>query len=302
MKGKCSVFVVCLFTLVAGSAQYSRGQLDTVGIPLDIGNRWYYSYTSRTTPSPIVLVKTISDTAAGGLHLVRLTRLGNDSVTLRTETWIVTNGSFYDSVYVNPVCLYNASLSQDTSWYYVQYGVYQGSIHLDRVTILGSDSRCQIRSTYTIFTQGGEGWTDTRVALGIGIYYDHSDGFAYESGWGWTYQLIGLLKDGVLYGDSSLTPPDTIPPNTVHTPKLIQNFPNPFNQFTTIGYGIFYPSQVTLTVFNTLGQRVAELVDGELVSGFYQSTFDASGLASGVYYYRLQAGNSMTTKKLIILR
>jgi hypothetical protein len=148
----------------------------------------------------------------------------------------------------------------------------------------------------------GEKWNEYRVALGVGWYYHYDNGWGFEYGWTHTYQLIGLLKDGVLYGDSSLTAPDTIPPNNVHTPELVQNFPNPFNQSTTIYYTIPYATHATLAVFNTLGQHVAELFDGELTPGFYVATFDASGLASGVYFYQLQAGNSVATKKLTILR
>jgi hypothetical protein len=59
---------------------------------------------------------------------------------------------------------------------------------------------------------------------------------------------------------------------------------------------------VTLTVFNTLGQQVATLVQGEQEAGYHELQFDASGLASGVYLYRLQAGSYVETRKLILVR
>lgn len=61
-------------------------------------------------------------------------------------------------------------------------------------------------------------------------------------------------------------------------------------------------SHVTLTVFNTLGQQVATLVNSEVDAGYHEATFDATGLASGVYFYRLQAGDFTQTKKLCVIK
>ena len=83
---------------------------------------------------------------------------------------------------------------------------------------------------------------------------------------------------------------------------LKQNYPNPFNPSTTIRYGLPHKSSVQLTVFNTLGQQVAELVHGEKEAGYHEVKFDAGGLPSGVYFYRLQAGNFVETRKLLLVK
>jgi hypothetical protein len=84
--------------------------------------------------------------------------------------------------------------------------------------------------------------------------------------------------------------------------RLEQNYPNPFNPSTTIRFGLPYKSQVSLIVYNTLGQQVATLVQGEQDAGYHEVRFDASGLSSGVYFYRLQAGTYIETRKLVMLR
>lgn len=83
---------------------------------------------------------------------------------------------------------------------------------------------------------------------------------------------------------------------------LAQNYPNPFNPSTTIRYALPARTNVTLTVFNTLGQSVATLVNGSESTGTHEVRFDGSGLASGVYFYQLRAGEYLTVKKLLLVR
>ena len=113
------------------------------------------------------------------------------------------------------------------------------------------------------------------------------------------YDRVMRLKNR--YGVTSAATPlasRSIVPETVH----LSNYPNPFNPSTTIRYGLPNRSQVTLAVFNTLGQQVATFVQGDQEAGYHEVRFDASGLASGLYFYRLQAGTYVETRKLLLLR
>ena len=111
--------------------------------------------------------------------------------------------------------------------------------------------------------------------------------------------LVGEYLLRVRNGISAVpgeTPP--IPGTMVLHPAV----PNPFNPSTTIRYGLPSRSHVTLTVFNALGQQVATLLQGEQEAGYHEVQFDASGLASGVYLYRLKAGDFVQAKKLMLVR
>jgi hypothetical protein len=86
------------------------------------------------------------------------------------------------------------------------------------------------------------------------------------------------------------------------TYKLEQNYPNPFNPSTTIKYGLPEQAHVTLTVHNTLGQRVATLVNEKQNEGYHKVVFNNPSLPNGVYFYRLQAGTFTDTKKLLLIK
>ena len=91
-------------------------------------------------------------------------------------------------------------------------------------------------------------------------------------------------------------------PAVVKNFELGQNYPNPFNPSTVIRYALPSQARANLTVFNSLGQVVKELVNENEEAGYHEVRFDGTGLASGVYFYRLQAGSFVETKKLTLLK
>jgi hypothetical protein len=113
--------------------------------------------------------------------------------------------------------------------------------------------------------------------------------------YGWSLLRIYKIKDKV-------TSVPVEAPEIPTTFKLYQNYPNPFNPSTTISYDLPVRSRVKLTVYNILGQEVAILVDSEQEPGRYNINFDATGLPSGIYFYRLEAGKFVETKKMILVK
>ncbi len=90
--------------------------------------------------------------------------------------------------------------------------------------------------------------------------------------------------------------------NIPQTFSLSQNYPNPFNPTTVIRFSIPQNSQVSLKIYNSLGKQVAQLVNEKRDAGTYNIDFNASNLASGVYYYQIQAGDFVETKRMLLLK
>ena len=182
-------------------------------------------------------------------------------------------------------------------------------------------------------TDGGRTWhpryTESGVSVlrwgrGNTVFAGGPDGILVSEDAGWSWRTFNNGLPGTFVTDIAVNPgSDTLLVSVLNhgvlkvwsflvsvgsgTPcperfMLQQNYPNPFNPSTTIRYGLPGRSNVVLTVYNTLGQQVATLVQGEQEAGFHEVQFDASGLSSGVYLYRLQAGDFISTKRMLILK
>ncbi|NIR96393.1 MAG: T9SS type A sorting domain-containing protein, partial [Gammaproteobacteria bacterium] len=107
------------------------------------------------------------------------------------------------------------------------------------------------------------------------------------------------------YEGGSLLIPVSIESSELNIPESFfveQNYPNPFNPSTVIRFGLPSVSYVTAQVFNLLGQEVATLFQGRLNAGEHELVFDAAELTSGIYFYRIQAGDDVSMKRMVLLR
>lgn len=111
------------------------------------------------------------------------------------------------------------------------------------------------------------------------------------------YRLKQIDNDGTFtYSEKAEV---TLNPQDI---SLEQNYPNPFNPSTIIRYSTPEAGIVKLTIYNSLGEEIAQLVNSFMDAGSYEARFDASGLSSGVYFYKLEAGNSILRNKMMYVK
>jgi hypothetical protein len=150
-----------------------------------------------------------------------------------------------------------------------------------------------------VFLSTNDGATWTNVGTGLPAYLT-TDALALSG----PYLLAGVAGAGVWRRPLSemIT---SVEHETSESPReflLLQNYPNPFNPNTTIKYALPKASQVRLSVYDMLGRQVSVLVNEKRDPGVHEVKFDGSGLSSGVYLYRLRAGDFVQTRKLLLLK
>ena len=231
---------------------------------------------------------------------------GLGAVAYPDDSLLVTAGDWYDSFSTNSFVLVSHDLGQSwlTTLEFRNVGtggvlfVFHALHFVDsRQGFMVGNDPLKNSGVFLQSTDGGASW-DLRSA-----YYFPS---WLNDVW-FTGPTQGTIigRGGTIYQTSTGGLVSVEPAAFESVPKgflLLENYPNPFNPSTTIRYGLPSRSHVTLTIFNTLGQQVATLVEGEQEAGFHEAVFDASGLASGVYLYRLTAGSYVETRKLALVR
>ena len=167
------------------------------------------------------------------------------------------------------------------------------------------------RRAYLTEVHGVSGAPHSVRENGLGIPQRSSYGELRQNGDGFFYDLGG----GLLYVQT-VTVPESLyqiavqgivlavagPGNVPQAFTLEQNYPNPFNGSTRIGFTLHVPGMASLKVYDVLGREVVSLVDGHLTAGKHEVEFDAPGIASGVYFYKLSTAGYVQTKKLMLIR
>ncbi len=157
----------------------------------------------------------------------------------------------------------------------------------------------------TVVATTSREWVIISVADTLYVEDEDSVGIILDAGWGsgpetendYSYfDLVSVTRVG------NVTATEDEPYDQIRQFQLHQNYPNPFNPTTVISYQLPVTSHVTLKVFDMLGREVASLVNGRVSAGQHEVQFDASNLSSGLYIYRLQAGEFIETKKMMLIK
>ncbi len=136
--------------------------------------------------------------------------------------------------------------------------------------------------THTYLTGKGEGHNNTEATTSMAVFLDSGE-ISNE-----ILQTLPEVGDGL--------------EQVTNRSRLFPNYPNPFNPVTTISYTLFQPTNVSIVIYNSLGQEVKKLVSEFQVAGDHDVIFDARELATGVYFYRLITDSFVETRKLILVK
>jgi hypothetical protein len=249
------------------------------------------AFSQVSEPPPAVLGSGGGSATDGTLHLSDTVAQPAIGVSIQSNT-VLRGGFWYvpDRMHIGPTSAVAIAM--------FEAAVADGGIEL-HWSIAGADGL----EGFNVYRSAGDGTDFVRlnddglVAPAATSYLDA----AIEPGTVYRYQIGAVDRDGEF---RSAVRSVTSPRRNV---ELFQNHPNPFNPSTTIGYYLPRAMHVTLTVYDVRGARVRTLVDRPLGVGHHSTEWDGtdtggSRVGSGVYFYRLRAGNKVITKKLVVVK
>jgi hypothetical protein len=164
-----------------------------------------------------------------------------------------------------------------------------------------NNSGFEIQRSQKLNVKSQKNWNDISFVEGQGTTTESTDYlFKDEINLPGTYiyRLKQIDYDGTINYSGEIE----IDVNTPVEFVLFQNYPNPFNPSTTIKFSLPQQSKVKINIFNSIGQLVETLIDQQLDEGYHEVRLDAATFASGVYYYRMQAENYISIKKMLLLK
>jgi hypothetical protein len=265
-----------------------------VAYPLDPGTRWQFSYPPGGEGIPPAPLWILRDTIlSNGKHYAAI-------------QYIYSSTTEFERLSSDSVFACRTPFQQEHLLYRFTGNNGDTVSTFSRGGLDTTDVILQYTSTYTLFGALRRIWRfriDVRHFIDDEKWVTIADSLGVVGisiSFGYFCTLQRAIIDGRVYGIIA----GVRVPEGSSTPQyaLYPSFPNPFNPSTTIRYALSYRSKVSLIVVSTLGQQVAELVSGEQEAGYHEVRFEGKNLSSGFYFYRIQAGEFVQTRKLLLVR
>jgi len=245
-----------------------------------------------TTNSPVVTTITRSTTAHSGNYAAQGQVVSAYSVALPPVISTVPNVPWTERSATLTGYYQFSAASNSTDSLYIFVGLYKGSTGFAAGAIALGGSAFYKQFSVPIYYATSA----TPDSAFISIYIVGTSRNSQAATVGSTF----LIDDLAFSGNASAVSEETGSlPNAF---VLEQNYPNPFNPTTTISFSLPTRSSVSLKVFDMLGREVSTIVSEEMSAGSYARQWNASAFASGIYFYRLQAGSFVQTRKLVLVK
>jgi hypothetical protein len=282
---------------------YSLDTTSTKYYPLKVGNSWTYLYQriwGHPLPDTIIRTSIINSFTANG-HLYYLF---TDSSKLRIDS---TTGNLldYTTTYGCPWLINEflqdslASKYNDSSRAMCSNDLFTHCSDTSNWSVFG------VNRKHKKFSESGfESYSYRQYAREIGLIFSQY----YYPFCLTTHILRGCVINGVVYGDTTLSKIGKISSEVPLRFSLYQNYPNPFNPVTKIKFDVTVShfeggkEDVKLVIFNIQGKEITTLVNQQLQSGTYEVDWNASDYPSGVYFYKLTAGDFIAVKKMVLIK
>ena len=246
--------------------------------------------------------------AGGGIYCYAFSNPSLNNNVIRENSADSAGGGIHCAMYSNPtlsnsICwsnnapigweVYTDSTSSITITYSDIQGGWEGEGNMDADPLFRDPENGDY---HLMFTECGDPYDSPCIDAGSPAIIDS----LLDCSWG----LGSIASDMGAYGggDSVQVGIDDQTPEVPGRFALAQNYPNPFNASTIIRYSLLSPSDVIIEIYDILGRRVETLVQGEQPAGYHQIAWDASNHSSGMYFYRIQAGEYSETKKMVLLK
>lgn len=273
---------IVVFAVLFASLNAKMFSQENVAQSLTVGNQWIFEKwidVSRTFDG-YLRYEVTGHTNINGTEYALISRTGLPDLYYRSDSDGIFAYNTDDSTEYNVI---DFSVDDSSHIYY--------ALHIDIIEFWGIP-RKRIK-----YKNIGE-YTNYTYIYGLGL--QKSDYFGHGPDFGKT--LVAGMIDGVIYGDASLVSANGEKDVLRNRFALRQNYPNPFNPETKISFTLLEESEITMEVFNTLGEKIATIAEGTFEIGTHEINFDASGLSSGIYYYSLKFNGGLDVKKMVLLR